>query len=76
MSLVKIPNTNLVREIESKALINRDSGELQSYLSRRKLLESQRDELNTVKYEMNNLKNDIVEIKQLMLQLLDKGSNG
>lgn len=76
MSLVKIPNTNLVREIESKALINRDSSELENYLSRRKLLESQRDELNTVKYEMNNLKNDIVEIKQLMLQLLDKGSNG
>jgi len=76
MSLVKIPNTNLVREIESKALINRDSNELQNYLSRRKILESQRHEINNVKSEINDLKQDLVEIKELMIQLVNKGSNG
>ena len=76
MTLVRIPNTSLVREVESKALINRDSNELQSYLQRRKMMESQKNELNNVRSEIDNLKQDITEIKELMIQLLNKGSNG
>ena len=76
MTLIKIPNTSLVREVETKALINRDANELESYLSRRKIMESQKGELNNVRSEIDNLKQDIIEIKNLMVQLLNKGSNG
>lgn len=37
---------------------------------------NQKDEINKVRQEMDIIKNEMSEIKQLMLQLLGKGSNG
>lgn len=36
---------------------------------------SQKEEINTIKTDVDNIKKDLSEIKQLMLQLLDKGPN-
>lgn len=77
MTLLKVrDNTHLVRDSETGALINRDHGALQDYLQKRKIFESQKQELNKVKSEIDDIKNDLGEIKELMYKLLDKNSHG
>lgn len=76
MSLVQIPGTTLVRDTNSMGLINRDRNGLEDYNAKRKFLATQKDEINNVKMELINVKTDMQEIKQLLLQLMDKNING
>ena len=77
MTLLKVKdNTHLVRDSETGALINRDHGALQDYLQKRKIFETQKHELNKVKSDIEDLKDDLGEIKALMYKLLDKNSHG
>lgn len=76
MPLVQIQGSKLVRDTKSMALVNTDATGLEDYKMKRRLLETQREEINKVKSEMDNIKGDLVEIKQLMLQLLGKEING
>jgi hypothetical protein len=76
MSLVQIPGTTLYRDTSSMALVNRDSSGLQEYQNKRHFLATQKQEINNMKNDMIEVKKDISEIKQLMLQLIGKNSNG
>lgn len=76
MEYVQITGTNLVRDTHSMGLVNRDSAGLEEYQMKRRLMATQKDEINKVRQEMDSIKTDMSEIKQLMLQLLGKGSNG
>lgn len=77
MALLKVKdNIHLVRDSETGALINKDHGALQEYIAKRKFLESQKHELNKVKSDIEDLKDDLGEIKALMYKLLDKNSHG
>jgi len=71
--LVKIEGTNMYRDTNTMALVNKDSAARDEYYLKRKLIESQKQEINTVKKEMDSIKGDVLEIKQMMLQLLKKG---
>jgi hypothetical protein len=73
---VKVTGTNFIRDTESMALMNTDDMAKNEYLSKVRMLKTQKDEINTVKAEIANIKEDMGEIKQLMLQLLDKNKNG
>lgn len=73
--LVQIPGTNMVRDIESRALINRDITGLQDYQVKRNLMATQKQEINSVKNEIKDIRDEMGEIKSLLLQLLGK-SNG
>lgn len=74
--LVKVKDTDFVRDIHSGALINQDYSARDEYYAKVKMITNQKQELNTVRLEIDNIKNDISEIKQLMFELLNKGSNG
>lgn len=76
MALVQIPGTKLVRDTTSMALINKDGAGLEDYTMKRKMLQTQREEINKVKSEIDDIKCDLSEIKHLMLQLLGKDING
>lgn len=76
MPLVKVEGTSYVRDISSMALINTDVNAKNEYYSRARMAKIQKDEINTIKSEMDSLKNDVQDIKQLLLQLIDKGRNG
>lgn len=77
MPLLKVKdNHSLVRESSSGALINRDVNALREYEEKRRLASSQRQELNNVKIEIDSIKNDLCDIKELMYKLLDKNSHG
>ena len=58
------------------ALINKDSAGLEEYHMKRRMISSQKEEINKVKSEIESVRQDMCEIKKLMLQLLNKGSNG
>lgn len=73
MSLIQIPGTHLVRDTDSMALINRDSSARDEYFMKRKLMQTQKDEINNIKSEINDMKKDLADIKTLMLKLLEKG---
>jgi hypothetical protein len=72
MSLIPIPGTTMVRDTNSMALINRDLSGLQEYQNKRNFLASQRQEINRMKTDIADVKDDIKEIKLLMLQLIGK----
>lgn len=65
----------MVRDVESRALINRDVVGLQEYQVKRNMMATQKQEINSVKNEINEIKDEMCEIKSLLLQLLGK-SNG
>lgn len=40
------------------------------------MMATQKDEINKIKTELASIKDDMTEIKKLMLQLIGKGTNG
>lgn len=70
---LKVEGTKLVRDTRSGAIINQDKNGLDEYLNKRRALESQKEEINNVKSEVKVLREDITEIKSLLLKLLEKG---
>jgi len=72
MALVQVKGTTFYRDTESMGLVNRDRSGLDDYNMKRKMLITQKDEINRVKTEIDSLKQDMVEIKQLLLKLMDK----
>jgi hypothetical protein len=70
---LRVEGTKLVRDTRSGAIINQDKNGLDEYLNKRRALESQKEEINNVKSEVKVLREDITEIKSLLLKLLEKG---
>jgi hypothetical protein len=73
MALVPVNGTKLYRDTETMALINKDVSGAQEYQAKRKFAESQKEQINNVKMEIDSIKNDISDIKKLMVKLLEKG---
>ena len=63
-------HTHLVRDVNSNAIINTNQNEYQLYMQRVKVREKQSDELRGAVKEINNLKNDIREIKELIKEIV------
>ena len=57
------------------ALINKDQNGLNDYMKKRQLLASQKGEINMMKADVQALKNDMQEIKQMLVQLISKENN-
>jgi gluconate kinase len=74
--LVQVKDTSFVRDTKSMALINQDEAARQEYYMRTKLAKVQKDEINSMKEDISSLKVDIGEIKDILRQLLGKGTNG
>ena len=74
--LVQIKGTNMYRDTETMALVNKDVSGLDDYNMKRRMMATQKDEINKIKTELAGIKEDMTEIKQLVLQLIGKGTNG
>ena len=70
--LVRIPNSNLVRDTESMALINTDNNEKNEYLAKVRLIKNQKEQINMVNQEISQIKGEMNEIKSLLKQLIEK----
>ena len=72
MKLKVIGHEDLIRDIKSNAIVNTNKNEYQIYMNRIKSREQQGDQIrNTIK-EINILKQELFEIKQLLKEVIKK----
>jgi hypothetical protein len=65
-------HSSLVRDIRSNAIVNTNKNEYQIYMNRIKSREQQGDQIrNTIK-EINILKQELFEIKELLKEVIKK----
>jgi len=57
---------NLVRDVKTSAIINSNKSEYKIYMNRIKAREEQSDEIRSAVKEINNLKAELREIKDLL----------
>ena len=70
--LVKVNGTNFVRDTQSMAIMNTDTAARDEYYAKVRLLTNQKTEINKVNKEIDSIKNEMSEIKDLLKQLLTK----
>jgi hypothetical protein len=63
---------SLVRDTRSNGIVNTNSTEYSLYMSRVRAREKQGDEIRSAVKEINNLKAELREIKDLLKGVLDK----
>ena len=63
-------HTHLIRDVNSNAIINTNQTEYQLYMKRIKVREKQSDKLRNAVKEINNLKSELREIKELVRKIV------
>jgi len=70
MSIVKVKgHTHLVRDLKSQAIINTDSDAYARYMARKVKQSKKDDEMRSVVREVNSLKTEMREIKDLLVEI-------
>ena len=75
MEVIQTEDPRFVRDLHSKALLNTDRVSLENFRQRKITFVRQEDEWNSIKNkveELNILKDEMMEIKDLLRQLLSK----
>ena len=75
MKVIQTEDTSFVRDLHSKALINTDSVALENHRKRRQMEIQQTrkwQQMETKVEELNNMRNEILEIKDLLQEVLNK----
>ena len=65
-------NKNLAREVSSNAIINRNRGAYELAKKRAADAQRQRDEIRNTTRDINTLKSEMYEIKNLLIGLIEK----
>ena len=65
-------HSSLVRDIRSNAIVNTNKNEYQIYMNRIKSREQQGDQIRTTIKEINILKQELFEIKELLKEVIKK----
>ncbi len=68
-------SSGLYRDSESTAIINRDKKAYLAYMKRKKDAENKNLELDKMKEDLNNVKGELGEIKDLLSTLVQKLNN-
>ena len=70
MSIVKVKgHTHLIRDLKSQAIINTDSDAYARYMARKAKQANKDDEMRSVVREVNSLKTEMREIKDLLIEI-------
>ena len=73
MTFAKVKgHTHLVRDLKSQAIINTDSDAYARYMARKAKQSKKDDEMRKVVREVNEIKSEMFEIKDLLKKVLDK----
>ena len=65
-------NKNLAREVSSHAIVNRNRGAYELAKKRAADAQQQRDEIRNTTREINTIKSEMHEIKNLLMKLVEK----
>ena len=66
---------NLVRDMNSKAILNTDKLALQDYYQKRELAKKELSEKTESKQRLDKIENDMAEIKELLRMMVSAGSD-
>lgn len=69
-TLVKIEGANFVRDIKTMQLSSTDYTERNEYYLKVRLLKTQKQEINKLNDEISSIRNDMLDIKQLLAELI------
>jgi hypothetical protein len=69
-TLVKIEGANFVRDIKTMQLSSTDYTERNEYYLKVRLLKTQKQEINKLNDELSSIRNDMLDIKQLLAELI------
>ena len=70
MSIAKVKgHTHLVRDLKSQAIVNTDSDAYARYMARKVKQTKKDDEMRSVVREVNSLKTEMREIKDLLIEI-------
>jgi hypothetical protein len=70
MSIIKVKgHTHLVRDLKSQAIVNTDSDAYARYMARKAKQSKKDDEMRSVVREVNSLKTEMREIKDLLVEI-------
>ena len=75
MKVIQTEDTSFVRDLHSKALINTDRVALENHRKKRQIERQQAQkwqQMETKVEELNNVRNEILEIKILLQEVLNK----
>ena len=64
-------HTHLVREVNSSGIINTNTTEYDVYMARVRSREQHGDQIRTAVKDINNLKNELREIKGLLKEIIN-----
>jgi wobble nucleotide-excising tRNase len=72
MKKVKVKDElNLVRDLETKAVINTDMQAYDNYINSKKVRENDMQKIKNLENDVNEIKNDLTEIKNLLRNLIN-----
>jgi hypothetical protein len=63
-------NTSLVRDVSSNAILNNNTSDYQNYIKNKQIALSKTHEVSRQAEQINNLKQDMAEIKQMLATLI------
>lgn len=72
MKLKVMGHEDLIRDIKSNAIVNTNKSEYHLYMNRIKSREQQGDQIRSTIKEINILKQELFEIKQLLKEVIKK----
>ena len=64
---------NLIRDMQSKAVLNTDKAGLQDYLQKREQAKKELSEKTESKQRLDKIENEMSEIKDLLRELIGRG---
>jgi hypothetical protein len=72
MNIVQTDEPHLVKNTETGVVLNTNKTAYENYLAQRAANEAKRQQVATIEQEVDQLKDDVAEIKHLLKLLLEK----
>jgi hypothetical protein len=65
-------NSNLLRDVNTNSILNSNRSEYENYLRLKSKKESEKERIKFIETEVNQIKSDISEIKNLIKSFIEK----
>lgn len=73
MALIPIEGKDgYFRDTHSKAIINKNANDFNTYVTNRKKLTSDKERIDTIETELDGIKGDLTDIKVMLQHFMDK----
>ena len=67
---------SLVRDISTGAIINNSTSDFDNYQKQQALAQNRRDQILQQEIDINNIKSDLIDIKQILLSMIESNPKG